>query len=873
MAIKSNTDQVVIEVSLDYNDRQAQRIAQQIGDFQRKQQQQAERHTDKLRQSQETHQQKLKQMEERANKQAEIRAKQHQDKLLKSTKTWSAKMLDSINSIRTAVIAMGVAFVSTQVIGGIKQLATEALSLAKDLQSLANQAGISTTNLQALGAVYSPLGLNTEQVADTFLELRKAIQEAGVEGGDKAEAFKQLGIAFRDSNGNARATVDVYNDIVDASKRLNLDFLVGQLDRLGGPIGDNLAKVAGSMETIAEASARTKGQIISQDSLNALNALNTALSNAGREVKVSFADSLAQASPEIEDAINRIRDALKSVNLPALIENSSKLVALMIQISPILASIGATLGVVKLAQWAIAGWLAIKKIPPEIQKISTLIPILLKQLDKLAYTGKLGFTAIWRSADRLKIKLYILRAAILRLVTIFGPWIILITAAAAALVTLYLNYSNANDEIERGNKLIKEATNITDAYIKARQPFIDSLKEEVEKQEISKLVRNNSIESLERQLESLKKTKDGILELGKEQISINRGTQESTDFFNALGVSLNNTEKQIALVTEAIKRYRENQRPARPQMDYEYSPTEPQLPENENLSELDALIYKTKQDFQKFTLETMTAQAALASFTSSGKYTREELEKIAQMLGQELPQQVMKFKDQLLVLKDGFMSLFGDLQNLWSARLGALQADLDIRNEQIRLDNEQAESELENLRRLGYANTAFYKSKEKQSKREELEETAKMKRLRREQKQFAYMSAIINTSEAVTRNLATYPMPLGGIMASMAFIQGLVQIATIKAQKFAMGGVIQGNPYQDSTQVLAQGGEYIVNQKATERNRNLLESINNGASFGGGAQVTINVAGNVIGEDKWVRDNLIPQIQKAVDQGYSLSYA
>ena len=78
------------------------------------------------------------------------------------------------------------------------------------------------------------------------------------------------------------------------------------------------------------------------------------------------------------------------------------------------------------------------------------------------------------------------------------------------------------------------------------------------------------------------------------------------------------------------------------------------------------------------------------------------------------------------------------------------------------------------------------------------------------------------------------------------------KIVDAQLDKFADGGIVQGNPSQgDVVPVMATAGELILNQAQQD---NLA---------GGMGGVTINIGGNIIGEESFVRDTLIPEIEKA----------
>jgi len=80
-------------------------------------------------------------------------------------------------------------------------------------------------------------------------------------------------------------------------------------------------------------------------------------------------------------------------------------------------------------------------------------------------------------------------------------------------------------------------------------------------------------------------------------------------------------------------------------------------------------------------------------------------------------------------------------------------------------------------------------------------------------------------------------------------------------QRFARGGVVKG---EDNVPILAQAGEFVMRREAVENIglRNLM-AMNQSGSAGG---VTINVAGNMIANDEFVRDTLIPEINRTMRQ-------
>ena len=106
---------------------------------------------------------------------------------------------------------------------------------------------------------------------------------------------------------------------------------------------------------------------------------------------------------------------------------------------------------------------------------------------------------------------------------------------------------------------------------------------------------------------------------------------------------------------------------------------------------------------------------------------------------------------------------------------------------------------------------------------------------------------------------------LGFVTGSAIIAQGLVNISQMKAQKFEQGGMVGGQRHsQGGTIIEAERGEFVMSRNAVES-----IGIDNLANMnqGGGSGVTVNIQGNMIGNESFVRDILIPEIDKTVNGG------
>ena len=163
------------------------------------------------------------------------------------------------------------------------------------------------------------------------------------------------------------------------------------------------------------------------------------------------------------------------------------------------------------------------------------------------------------------------------------------------------------------------------------------------------------------------------------------------------------------------------------------------------------------------------------------------------------------------------------------------QAILDRDAEELKLieDKEKLKADIINAGLQGIENgaTAVFNSKKQRLQaemqaelnNENLTQSQKLeiqKRYAREQQKIDVQQAIINGALAVGNALLTKPfIPAGLIAAALATAQTGIQVATIKAQKFATGGKIQGglqihpDTSKDNTLIYAKQGETVLTDR------------------------------------------------------------
>lgn len=122
------------------------------------------------------------------------------------------------------------------------------------------------------------------------------------------------------------------------------------------------------------------------------------------------------------------------------------------------------------------------------------------------------------------------------------------------------------------------------------------------------------------------------------------------------------------------------------------------------------------------------------------------------------------------------------------------------------------------------------------------------------------MKSLLTTIGALLMQGGGAGLPFGAALQAFAgFIGhtgGLIQNNGI--QRFATGGMVQG---QDNVPILAQSGEFIMQRSAVNSIglQNLAQMNNTGEPSGG---VTINIAGDMVGDEDHVRTKVLPAIKE-----------
>ena len=127
-------------------------------------------------------------------------------------------------------------------------------------------------------------------------------------------------------------------------------------------------------------------------------------------------------------------------------------------------------------------------------------------------------------------------------------------------------------------------------------------------------------------------------------------------------------------------------------------------------------------------------------------------------------------------------------------------------------------------------------------------------------KALAIAQAVIDAYGAGNKVLnSKLPFPINLVAMAGVIATGLTNVAKIRAQKFAEGGIVGGNRHsQGGTIIEAERGEFVMSRNAVQSiGAETLNQMNQTGSAG----ITLNISAPLV--DETVVDTIIPAIQKA----------
>ena len=252
----------------------------------------------------------------------------------------------------------GLSAAGAGVVASLGGMALNAAATADELNTLAKQSGLSTEEIQKFRYAEEMVDVSSESIIGALAKVKKDMSSMSA---TTAEAFEQIGVSVTNADGSLRDANSVFYETLEGLSKVEdetqRDILAMQIfgksaDSLAGIIDDGGAALKMYGEEAAGA-----GLILSQDTLDGLNAVNDKIDTMKATITASIATTGAKAMEVLEPlfsfAIEKIGAVLEWIG--ALDEGQLKLIltigAVVASISPLAGAIsnvsGAVEGVMK----------------------------------------------------------------------------------------------------------------------------------------------------------------------------------------------------------------------------------------------------------------------------------------------------------------------------------------------------------------------------------------------------------------------------------------------------------------------------------------------------------------------------------------------
>ena len=245
---------------------------------------------------------------------------------------------------------------------GIAGMAYNAAVMSDDLNTLSKQTGFTTADLQKMQYAADRMDVSMETITGSAAKMTRQLI-------DNEEKFTEIGVATRNADGQLRSTTDIFYDTAKALSDISneterdtkaMDIFGRSANELAGVIDDGgaaLKEYGAEMEAL--------GLVISQDTLDGLNAVNDEIDQIKAQALATFATSGATALQALPPVITQVVGFLDQLfqKIAGLDEQQIRtittILAIVAAISPVAGIIGSVAGAISALMPILSGILPV----------------------------------------------------------------------------------------------------------------------------------------------------------------------------------------------------------------------------------------------------------------------------------------------------------------------------------------------------------------------------------------------------------------------------------------------------------------------------------------------------------------------------------
>ena len=204
----------------------------------------------------------------------------------------------------------GISTAAAGVLGTLGGMALKSVTAADDLNTLAKQSGLTTTELQKIQYASDLVDVSMEDIVGAQTKLISSMSSS-------KEAFTTLGIATTNADGSLRSSNEVFYEtlaalgsVTNETERdaLAMEIFGKRASSLSGIIDDGGA----SLRAYGDEAERA-GLIMSQDTLDGLNAVNDSIDELKAKAAAEMANTGAKAMEALMPIFDQVVEKLSSV--------------------------------------------------------------------------------------------------------------------------------------------------------------------------------------------------------------------------------------------------------------------------------------------------------------------------------------------------------------------------------------------------------------------------------------------------------------------------------------------------------------------------------------------------------------------------------
>lgn len=254
---------------------------------------------------------------------------------------------------KLAQATKGISAVAGGLLGSLTASAYGAVTLSDDLNTLANQTGFTTEEIQKMRYAQDLIDVSTETMLASAKKMTQTLKS-------NEKAFAKLNVTTRKSDGTFRSTTDIWYDVIEALSKVENET---ERDTLAMEIfGKSASDLSGVIDDGGQAlkelgdQAKNTGLIMSQDTLNSLNVVNDKIdvlkATATATIATTGAKAVEVLTPLFTMVISKIGEVLSWIgNL------DQKQLKLIVTIAGVVAGISPIAGIISKITGAVSSFL------------------------------------------------------------------------------------------------------------------------------------------------------------------------------------------------------------------------------------------------------------------------------------------------------------------------------------------------------------------------------------------------------------------------------------------------------------------------------------------------------------------------------------